>query len=112
MVIRSSGTRASIQHYKLFQTPILRWMCVRGALWHGFGGSLKKKFMETNKQHQDIPKDVALDVPAETNTEKHINFLKIEEEQSGDTDNATSERRKEWKEGLEEGERLRDESRP
>ena len=69
--------------------------------------------MKNNKRQQQEPKDVALDVPAEANTEKHINFLKIEEAQStledNKAENVVTERQKEWNEGLEAGERARHE---
>lgn len=61
--------------------------------------------MKDDKQQQDAPKDVALDVPAEANTEKHINFL--EEEDSPDEDTVLTERQKAWKDGLKEGEQAR-----
>ena len=73
-----------------------------------------KKFMEkrTNEPLPE-PKDPSLDVPAEANTEKHIDFLDIEdpvnEGNSGDRqDQQTKERQKEWREGLEEGRRAKE----
>ncbi len=61
--------------------------------------------MKDGKQQE--PKDIALDVPAEANTEKHINFLKEEEDSSSNVgtnaDNIVTERQKQWKEGLEAG---------
>lgn len=59
-------------------------------------------------------KDKQLDVPAEANTEKHINFLEAEGQTSDESDRATQNtkeddnRRKEWKRGLAEGERERE----
>ena len=57
-------------------------------------------------------KDPRLDVPAEANREKHINFMDAEEKTAagnvseedrfGSTKEDT-ERRKEWQQGLEEG---------
>jgi hypothetical protein len=54
--------------------------------------------------------DRHLDTPSESNREKHINFMEVEEESSNQSDRnrseeADRERRKEWQEGLEEGRR-------
>jgi hypothetical protein len=74
--------------------------------------NLKNK---TNFMHQN--KDKHLDIPAEANTEKHINFLEAEESASAgvspDDDRAghtkdDEQRRKEWQQGLAEGERERE----
>ena len=79
-----------------------------------FAAILKMHFMKDEKQQPDQPKDIALDVPAEANMEKHINFLEVEEESQTKTgfnaDNFASERQKQWKEGLEEGEKARRET--
>jgi hypothetical protein len=57
-------------------------------------------------------KDQRLDIPAEANREKHINFMDAEEKTSSgnisDSDRFGStkedaERRRQWQEGLEEG---------
>jgi hypothetical protein len=57
-------------------------------------------------------KDLHLDIPAEANREKHINFMDAEEKTSAenisDDDRFGStkedeERRKQWQQGLEEG---------
>lgn len=67
--------------------------------------------MEQKKYRQTDP---ALDVPAEANTEKHINFLKEEEEGTNGVTvntNTSHERRKEWKEGLEEGREAEEKSK-
>lgn len=65
---------------------------------------------ESNKQ-QIEPKDNSLDIPAEANREKHINFLERDEESSTENNGAEedrlTERQKEWKEGLEEGKQAR-----
>ena len=65
--------------------------------------------MKDEKQHPE--KDPNLDIPAEANRTKHINFLEVEEDSSTRTganaDGFAADRQKEWKEGLEEGERLR-----
>jgi hypothetical protein len=59
-------------------------------------------------------KDPRLDVPAEANREKHINFMDAEEKTAdenvadGDRFGSTkedAERRKQWQQGLEEGRR-------
>lgn len=51
--------------------------------------------------------DPSLDVPAEANREKHINFPDVEEESRGrsehKSDAADAERRRQWEEGLQEG---------
>jgi hypothetical protein len=71
----------------------------------------KTKCMQDDKQQQ--PKDRNLDIPAEANRTKHINFLDEEDESrtsNGNNDDFATERRKQWQEGLEEGERARRES--
>jgi hypothetical protein len=77
----------------------------------GLAAMLKTEIMKDDKQQQHEPKDIALDVPAEANTEKHINFLKEEEDSSTkvgvNADSFAAERQKQWKEGLEEGEKAR-----
>jgi hypothetical protein len=66
------------------------------------------------KEDKQQPIDPNLDIPAEASRTKHINFLDVEEESSTKTginvDTFAAERQKEWKEGLEEGERLRREN--
>jgi hypothetical protein len=62
---------------------------------------------------QNTPIDPRLDVPAEANREKHINFLEVEEESanrsgSDNVDDFASERRKEWERGLAEGKEARE----
>ena len=64
------------------------------------------------KKDERLPeeKDPLLGVPADANTEKHIDFLDIEDpiDETGlrdREDKQTKERQKEWKEGLEEGEK-------
>jgi hypothetical protein len=61
---------------------------------------------------QEKNTDPRLDIPAEANREKHLNFLDAEDKTSAenvsDSDHFGStkedeERRKEWKQGLEEG---------
>jgi len=50
------------------------------------------------------PIDPQLDVPAEANTEHHINFVRLEEDgRLRDDEGRETERRKEWEKGLEEG---------
>ena len=62
---------------------------------------------ERNEEAQQQPNDPNLDIPAEANRGKHINFMEAEEESSrktgNDTDDFAAERQKQWKEGLEEG---------
>ncbi len=66
---------------------------------------------EENNLPQD--KDPHLDIPAEANTDKHINFLDIEDNGdqnrvSNEKDEEAEERRKQWQQGLEEGRKARE----
>ena len=67
--------------------------------------------MKDEKQTQQEPIDPNLDIPAEASRNKHINFLDAENENSTkanhDRDDITTERRKQWQEGLREGEDAR-----
>jgi hypothetical protein len=59
--------------------------------------------------------DPHLDIPAEANREKHINFMEAEEQGNEESRNRNEEefmerRQKEWKEGLEEGRKEREEN--
>ena len=68
------------------------------------------KEREENNLPQD--KDRHLDTPAEARQDKHINFLEVEEngnENAGDNrkDKETEDRRKQWKQGLQEGKEAR-----
>jgi hypothetical protein len=51
--------------------------------------------------------DPHLDAPSESNTEKHINFREVEEESSGNfmIDKTISDRQKQWRQEIEEGEK-------
>lgn len=57
-------------------------------------------------------KDRHLDIPSEANRDKHINFRDAEDA-SGETDagkrkdEATEERQRQWREGIEEGKKAR-----
>jgi hypothetical protein len=67
-----------------------------------------KKIMKERDSLLPQDKDRHLDVPAEANTEKHIDFSDYESandqrDQDDHNDKATEERRRQWKEGLEEG---------
>ena len=68
--------------------------------------------MKHNKENplpQD--KDRHLDVPAEANRDNNINFLELEDNNGNNShhkDKETTERQKQWSEGLEEGRKLRD----
>jgi hypothetical protein len=58
--------------------------------------------------------DRRLDTPGEANTEKHINFLELEEEggnrnSSNQVDDFAEERRRQWQEGIAEGKKAREE---
>ena len=63
--------------------------------------------MKRDHEEKKPSMDKHLDIPAESNREKHINFLEVEEESEGKSktqkDEETNERRKEWQQGLEEG---------
>lgn len=63
---------------------------------------------------KESQKDIHLDIPAEANHEKHINFRDSEAEETADhnREDQLTERQKEWKEGLAEGERARREKNP
>ena len=58
--------------------------------------------MEKNQRRQT---DSHLDAPSESNTEKHINFRDVEEENSGNfaINKTSSDRQKQWQE-IKEGE--------
>jgi hypothetical protein len=61
-----------------------------------------KKIMKENDQSRV---DRHLDSPSEANREKHINFREVEEESSGNfmVDKNSTERQKQWNEGMKEG---------
>lgn len=67
-----------------------------------------------DRDERNVPRenDPQLDVPSEANTGKHINFLDIEDDDQNTNanrkDEKTEERQKQWKQGLEEGKRARD----
>jgi len=70
--------------------------------------------MDNRKENQHPDKDIRLDVPAEANREKHINFLEVEEESaqrssSNVVDDFAEERRKQWEEGIAAGKKAREE---
>jgi hypothetical protein len=73
----------------------------------------KSTFMkerEDNMLPQD--KDRHLDIPQEARRDKHINFLDVEDtsddnENRDQRDEETLERQKQWREGIEEGKRMR-----
>ena len=77
---------------------------------------LSEKHMEQNKDpRENTPTDPRLDIPAEANREKHINFLEVEEESANRTgndniDDFANERRKEWERGIAEGKKAREEN--
>jgi hypothetical protein len=67
---------------------------------------------EKDKSQQDPQ----LDTPAEANTEKHINFLEVEEKSVGrrekdNRDDFADDRKKQWEQGLKEGEEERNRSK-
>ncbi|HTM93885.1 MAG TPA: hypothetical protein VL095_15795 [Flavisolibacter sp.] len=61
------------------------------------------------KEKDQSEKDRRLDTPSESNREKHINFREVEEESSGNymIDKSSTDRQKQWKEGIQEGEEKR-----
>ena len=76
-------------------------------------GGLSKKHMEKNKDaRQNTPVDPHLDIPAEANRDKHINFLEVEENANrpgnDNVDDFAKERRKEWERGIAEGKEARE----
>lgn len=58
------------------------------------------------KENNQRSTDRHLDTPSESNREKHINFLQVEEESSGNfmIDKNATDRQKQWDKGVEEGE--------
>jgi len=74
-------------------------------------GLLKTTMKKKNKNSTIRPPDQHLDTPSEANREKHINFKRLEEE-SGElisfkNKDEVKQRRKEWQQGIEEGEKER-----
>jgi hypothetical protein len=68
--------------------------------------------MKNKKEKLPQDKDRHLDVPAEANRDKHINFREMEEAGNEDNadapvDEATKERQRKWKQGIEEGKNIR-----
>ena len=67
---------------------------------------------------KEQPKDPHLDTPSVANEDKHINFREEEEKAQNfgagvDLQNQVDEqRRKEWKEGIDEGKREAEQNRP
>jgi len=70
------------------------------------------------KKSKDIPgkRDRHLDIPAEANRDKHINFRELEDNDSENTDNPQEtrmdnekiqKRKEEWEKGIEEGKKQR-----
>ena len=75
--------------------------------------SLKDFTMEREDNILPQDKDRHLDIPAEARQDNHINFLALEDDSDQDASNnkkdeALKERQQQWKEGLEEGKKLRD----
>jgi hypothetical protein len=63
--------------------------------------------MKKDKEQQQQPNDPNLDIPAESNRTKHINFMDVEDESATKTginnDDWAADRQKQWKKGLQEG---------
>lgn len=58
------------------------------------------------KEEKEKQPDRHLDAPSEANRDRHINFLKVEEESANtiaDVHNTSTDRQKQWREGVEEG---------
>jgi hypothetical protein len=68
---------------------------------------------DTNRNAETQGNDRRLDIPGEANTEKHINFLELEEgsnrKSSNEVDDFAEERRRQWQEGIAEGKKAREE---
>lgn len=64
------------------------------------------------KEKNQPQTDPHLDAPAESNTDKHINFREVEEESAGNfsIDKTNSERQKQWRNEIEQGEEDKKES--
>jgi hypothetical protein len=67
-----------------------------------------KQCMKEKEMDQNKAADPNLDTPSESNRQKHINFMDVEEEsgsrrQSDNRDDSVKQRREEWQKGLEEG---------
>jgi len=64
--------------------------------------------MQQNKKQTDPH----LNTPSEANREKHINFREVEEDSSGNfmIDKTSTDRQKQWKQEIEEGEKDRQNS--
>lgn len=58
------------------------------------------------KEKEERQTDPHLDAPSEANREKHINFREVEEESAGnfEVDKSTSDRQKQWRQEIKEGE--------
>ena len=70
--------------------------------------------MQNDKQQANRQADPNLDIPAEANKEKHINFLAVEEESATkngfNIDEFAAARKREWQQGIQEGKQARDAS--
>lgn len=69
----------------------------------------KTEVMKQREEKEQL--DNHLDIPSEANRDKHINFLDAEDNSddrsSGSRDSFAEERKKQWQDGLAEGEKLR-----
>ncbi|HZF65736.1 MAG TPA: hypothetical protein VEZ55_14675 [Chitinophagaceae bacterium] len=68
---------------------------------------------QTEENNQSNERERHIGIPSEANQDKHINFLEVEDDSSGrggerNTDDETKERQRQWREGIEEGKKLRD----
>jgi hypothetical protein len=81
--------------------------------WSGI--NLVPLFKKVMKENEKARPDRHLDTPSESNREKHINFPEIEEESSEQISigsNRASERQKEWRKEIQEGEQAKEQSAP
>jgi hypothetical protein len=65
------------------------------------------------KENEQERTDRLMDTPSESNREKHINFPEVEEDSSQQISigNSTSERQKEWRQEIQEGEKAKEQSK-
>ena len=68
------------------------------------------------KHREKNKTDPNLDIPSESNTQKHINFLDVEldiqqEKNRINRDEFSEERQKQWREGIEQGKEEREKNK-
>jgi hypothetical protein len=81
--------------------------------WHQFSDRKQKAAMKKGKDNQRPQQtDRHLKAPSEANRDKHINFIKEEEESERlvnykEEDKFSEKRQEQWQQGIEEGERAK-----